>query len=414
MKATAGPSVPHSGTLVFDPRLETMPRGETEQLQLERLQALLARLKRNVRRYREQLGDASIQSLADLARLPVTRPEDLITAFPYGMFALPLREVIRLHSTVGPDGKQLVIGHTRNDLSHWGRLVARQLAAANVSNHDVIQICLEGGVFSGAAGYILGAERIEASMIPEDPIHIEYQLATLQNYRATVLITTPSNARDLVAAIEERKIDPQSLNLLTVVLSRPIPPEEREALRSGLFAEVRCGFGIPEILDPGLCVECPEGQLHVNEDQFVAEVRDGELLVTTLCREAMPLLRYATRLACELRTGRCACGRTGSILTPGPRLDGQLRVREKTLYPAQIGDVLARTKAKGHPARHRVTERGVIIALPVTQGIFSDTMRVLEDIKRSVEMEFLSRLGIPAEVQYVSPREFEKYPGCAV
>ncbi|MCX7590954.1 MAG: phenylacetate--CoA ligase, partial [Kiritimatiellae bacterium] len=183
---------------VLDTKRETLPREQIEQVQLERLQALIARLRRNVRRYREMLGDVEVKSLDDLERLPFTTPEDLLASFPYGMFALPLREVMRLHSSVGPDGKQLVVGHTRNDLANWGRLVARQLAAANVSNHDVIQVCLEGGVFSGAAGYLLGAEIIGASVIPEDPIHVEYQLSMLQNYRATVLITSPTNARDLL------------------------------------------------------------------------------------------------------------------------------------------------------------------------------------------------------------------------
>ena len=145
------------GMNVFDRRYETMPRAELEQLQLERLQALLVRLKRNVRRYREKIGDTRVESLADLARLPFTTPEDMAESFPYGMFALPMREVIRLHTTVGPQGKPLVIGHTRNDLAQWGRLVARQLVASGVTANDVIQMCFGGGVY-GAAGYLFGAQ----------------------------------------------------------------------------------------------------------------------------------------------------------------------------------------------------------------------------------------------------------------
>lgn len=147
---------------LFAPRYETMPRAELEQLQLERLQALLVRLKRNVRRYREKLGGERVESLADLARLPLTTPEDMAESFPYGMFAFPLREVIRLHTTVGPGGRPLVIGHTRNDLVQWSRLVARQLSACGVTANDVVQICLGGGIYPGASGYLLGAELIEA------------------------------------------------------------------------------------------------------------------------------------------------------------------------------------------------------------------------------------------------------------
>src|SRR5512140_1049353 len=241
---------------IFDRRNETMPRAELEQMQLERLQALLARLRRNVRRYREKIVDFRLESLADLHRLPFTTQEDMVASFPYGMFAFPLREVIRLHSALGPDGKPLVIGYTRNDLAQWGRLVARQLAASGVTANDVIQISLGGLAHSGAAGYVLGAELIEASVIAEDPVHIDYQLAMLQNYRPTILITTPTNALELTRAIEQRRIDAQSLHLRSVLLSRPVAKALREQLAAGLFAAVRCNFGIPEILDPGFCVEC--------------------------------------------------------------------------------------------------------------------------------------------------------------
>ena len=150
---------------IFDRRYETMSRSELEQLQLERMQALLVRLKRNVRRHREKLGDRRVESLADLARLPFLTPEDLVDSFPYGLFAFPLREVIRLHSTVGPAGKPLVIGHTRNDLAQWGRLVARQLVASGVTANDVIQVSLGTGIYSGVTGYVRGAELVEASVI---------------------------------------------------------------------------------------------------------------------------------------------------------------------------------------------------------------------------------------------------------
>jgi len=202
---------------VFDRRYEMMPRAELEQLQLERLQALLVRLKRNVRRAREKIGDTRVESLADLARLPFTTPEDMVDSFPYGMFALPMREIIRLHTTVGPQGKPLVIGHTRNDLAQWGRLVARQLVAIGVTANDVVQMCFGGGVY-GAAGYLFGAQVIEASVIAEDSAHVDYQIATLQNFQPTVLITTPGNALDLMQVMEQRRLDPQSLHIRTVLL----------------------------------------------------------------------------------------------------------------------------------------------------------------------------------------------------
>ncbi|MBN1675813.1 MAG: hypothetical protein JXR37_32515 [Kiritimatiellae bacterium] len=389
---------------ILDPKYETMRRDLLEQYQLERVQALLARLRRNVRRYRESLSELRFESLADLPRLPATTPEDLVDGFPYGMFALPLREVIRLHSSVGPKGRQLVIGHTRNDLTRWGRLVARQLAAAGVTANDVIQIRVGAGMFEESLGYMLGAERLEASVIPDDPFHIEYQLELMRNYRVSVLVTTPANARALVDLLEERRLDPLSLHLRTVILSRPLAPEERTRLHDRLFADVRAGFGVPEILNPGLCVECSEGRLHVNEDEFLVEIEDGELLVTTLCREAMPLVRYRTRIAAELRAEKCGCGRTGRILTPGARLDGRLLVDERPLYTEQVRDVLLQTKAGGHPFDLDVREERAVISLQVSKDLFGDTIRSMTELQSEVRAEIQSRLGITADVRLLEPK----------
>jgi phenylacetate-CoA ligase len=387
---------------VFDRRYELMPHAELEQLQLERLQALLVRLKRNVRRAREKIGDTTVESLADLARLPFTTPEDMVESFPYGMFALPMREIIRLHSTVGPQGKPLVIGHTRNDLAQWGRLVARQLTAIGVTANDVVQMCFGGGVY-GAAGYLFGAQVIEASVIAEDSAHVDYQIATLQNYRPTVLITTPGNALDLVQVMEQRHLDPQSLHVRTVLLSRPVSGEIRERLATGLFARVHCNFGLGEILNPGLCLECEAGHLHVHEDYFLPEIQDGELVLTALCREALPLLRYRTRVRCELTREKCACGRTGARIVPGERLDGRLRVNETPLYESQIAGVLARTKAAGRPFTFAVFERRIVVAVEISDDLFADAVGLIEEQTREIESEFLARLGIEADVRFISP-----------
>jgi phenylacetate-CoA ligase len=389
---------------IFDRRYETMPRTELEQLQLERLQALLARLRRNVRRYREQIADVRVESLKDLAKLPPTTPEDIEEAFPYGLFALPLREVIRLHSILGPKGTPLVIGHTRNDLAHWGRLVARQLVASGVTANDVVQVCLGGSLCRGASGYVLGAESIEASVIAEEPFHVDAQLAMLRNYRPTMLIATPTNALELMRTMERRRIDPPSLNLRTLLLSRPVDAETREQLRAGLLVSVHCNFGVDEILDPGLCVECEEGRFHVNEDQFLIEEQDGELIVTTLAREAMPLLRYRTRIACQVSHERCPCGRTAVIIMPGGRLDNRLRVAETQVYETQIAEVLEQTRAAGHEFTLKVADRRILVSISMTEELFSDMMWPIENLARDIESEFYARLGIEAEVTFFSPR----------
>jgi phenylacetate-CoA ligase len=388
---------------VFDRDRETMRPDLREQVQFERLQALLARLRRNVRRYREQLGDIRIESLADLTKLPLTAPEDLVDAFPYGMFALPLREVARLDSLVGPDGRQLVTGHTANDLKLWGRLTARQLVAAGVTSSDIIQVCFGGGFFSHAFGYMLGAGVVEASVIPEETLHVDYQLQVLSSYRTSALITTPTNAADLMALLRTQHKDPQALQLRTVLLTRPVRPELRHELEAGLCARVCCGFGVSAVMDPGLCVECEAGRLHVNEDCFLAESVGGELVLTTLCHEAMPLLRYRTRVSCGMERMKCDCGRTGIVLTPGERLDGRQRVNEIPLYERQVDQILRQTRAAGQPFRIAISERRVAVAIEVSEDFFGDQMRGLELLRREIQSEFLSRLGIEAEVQYVAP-----------
>ena len=385
---------------VVDRRNELMPREELGQLQLERLQALLARLRRSVRRYRETLADARVDSLDDLKHLPFTTPRDLAESFPYGMFALPLREVIRLHSTVGPNGKPLIIGHTRNDVAQWGRLVARQLVAAGVTANDIIQISLGGAIHHGAAGYALGAETIEASIIAEDPMHIDYQLAMLKNYRPTVLITTPLNASRLMAELERRHMDPQSFSLRAILLSRPVDTETRERLRAGLFSEAKCNFGIGEIMDPGLCVECEAGHFHVNEDHFLVERVEGELVITTLTREAVPLLRYRTRIACEMAGEPCSCGRTGVVVTPGRRVDGRLRVAETPLYESQIADVLAQTLSDGVKFKFQTLDDRIDIEVPMTAALFGDTIRSIERLESAIQSEFRTRFGLDAQVHF--------------
>lgn len=394
----------------FDPRLESLPRRELEQLQLERLQALVARLKRSVRHYRERLGDAHPESLAELARLPLTSPEDLAAAFPYGMLALPLRSVMRVHATVGPGGAQLVSGHTRNDLAHWGRLVARQYAAAAITAHDVIQVAVEGGSLPGAYGYALGAERLEASVVAEDPYCVEHQLELLRNYRATVLVTTPTRAADLAALVESSGCDPHALPLQTVLLSRPVAPAAREALKLALFVEVRCGFGVSEVMDPGLCVECSAGNLHLNEDHFLAEIVDGELVLTTLCREAMPLLRYRTRVGAALARADCACGRTGAIVRPGGRLDDRLLVGERWIDRAQIANLLAATPLRDHAVAIEVGAQRVIVTVRLTAALFQDTVRTLETLQARVAADFMARLGIVCELRFAEPGRWKEQP----
>jgi phenylacetate-CoA ligase len=210
--------------------------------------------------------------------------------------------------------------------------------------------------------------------------------------------------------MEQCRLDPQSLHIRTVLLSRPVDHETRERLAAGLFARVQCNFGLGEILNPGLCVECAAGHFHVHEDHFLAEAQDGELVLTTLCREALPLLRYRTRVRCELTRDKCSCGRTGARIVPGERLDGRLRVNETPLYEGQIAGVLARTKAAGRPFTVTVSERRIVVSVEISDELFADAVGLIEELTREIESEFLARLGIEADVRFISPWS-ELHPG---
>lgn len=388
---------------VFDRRHELMPRHELEQLQLERLQSLLVRLTRNVRRYREQIAGIHVRSIDDLAQLPFTTPEEMESSFPYGMFALPMGRVVRVHSTTGPGGRRLVIGHTRNDLVQWGRLVARQLVASGLTEKDVVQIALGAGPQRGGSGYLLGAELIEASVIGEEASHVDVQISMLQTYRPTTLIATPTIALELAHTLETDKIDLQSIHLRTLLLTRPVSEAVKVELESLLLVDVQSNFGIDQILDPGFSVQCAEGHFHVNEDQFLVETQQGELVVTTLCREAMPLLRYRTRLACHILREKCPCGRTGAILVPGAPLDGRLSINETTLYEPQIAQTLNNTPAADHPFTFQTTDRYLILSIEMSPKLYSDKMSQMIDTRRAIEEQFHIELGIEAQVRFTTP-----------
>jgi phenylacetate-CoA ligase len=183
-----------------------------------------------------------------------------------------------------------------------------------------------------------------------------------------------------------------------------VDKDTREQLAAGLCARVQCNFGLGEILNPGLCVECEAGHFHINEDHFLPEIQDGELVLTTLCREALPLLRYRTRVRCELTRDKCSCGRVGAIIVPGNRLDHRRYVNEIPLYEGQIAEVIARTKAAGQPFTVAFSERSIVVSIEISDVLFDDTVGFIESLTHEIESEFLARLGIEAEVRFITPR----------
>ena len=342
--------------MTWQPDRECMERAELEQLQLERLEVTLNRVQRSVPFYRRRFAEAGfeaegLRSLEDLRRLPFTTKQDLRDNHPYGLFAVPLRDVVRVHASSGTTGLATAVGYTRNDLERWSDLVARVLVAGGVGKEDVVQVAFDYGLFTGAFGFHQGAERIGASVIPVSSASPRRQLEIMRDYRSTALVCTPSHARTLAAAAREAGIEPGALSLRSGLFgAEPWPESVRTELQAGLKLVATDNYGLSEVGGPGLSGECVERRgLHVAEDHFLVEVVDpetlapvadgavGELVVTTLTREAVPVIRFRTRDLASITRVPCACGRTLARMSRVKgRTDDLILVKGARFFPSEI------------------------------------------------------------------------------
>lgn len=422
---------------IWDQQYECMPREEIEQLQLERLQATLHRAYKNVTCYRTKfdtlgIDPDDISSLSDLSLLPFTTKEDLRINYPYGMFAVPLREVVRIHSSSGTTGKPTVVGYTKNDIRIWSNLVARFLTAAGVSHDDVVQIAFGYGLFTGAFGLHYGAEAIGASVIPMGGGNTEKQLLIMQDYRTTALVCTPSYAMTLADRMETLGINPKSLSLKTGLFGgEPWSEAMRSEIESRLSINATDNYGLSEVIGPGVAGEClNKCGMHIFEDAFIPEIIDpesgavlppgsvGELVLTTLCKEAFPMIRYRTRDITSLDYAPCACGRTIVRMkkTMG-RSDDMLIIKGVNVFPSQIEEVLMTIDGCEPHYQLVVDRKGALdvleVQIEVTERIFFDEMKLqrsfLENVKRKIE----SVLGVGVSVKLVEPRTIPRFEGKA-
>ncbi len=422
---------------IWDPTHECMLRGELEQLQLERLQATLNRVYKNVTCYRNKFNGAGIvpediRTLADLSRLPFTTKEDLRLNYPYGMFAVPLREVVRIHSSSGTTGKPTVVGYTRNDLQSWSNLVARFMTAAGVTHDDVVQIAFGYGMFTGAFGLHYGAETIGASVIPMSSGNTEKQLMIMQDYRTTTLVCTPSYAITLADRMERMGIDPKSLSLKVGLFGgEPWSEAMRKEIEARLLISATDNYGLSEIIGPGVAGECQQKcGMHLFEDAFIPEIIDpetcqplppgsvGELVLTALTKEAFPMIRYRTRDITSLDYSPCACGRTLVRMrkTMG-RSDDMLIIKGVNVFPSQIEEVLFAIEGC-EPHYQLVVERQgsmdvLEVRIEVTENIFFDEMKKQRAFLELVEKRIESMLGVGVTVKLVEPNSIPRHEGKA-
>jgi len=351
--------------MIYQQSCETMPRDELEQLQIERLQMTLNRVYRNVAFYRKGFDAAGvdigkIRSVGDLKELPFTTKEDLHASYPYDMFAVPLKDIVRIHSSSGTTGRPIVVGYTKNDIQHWSALTARVLTAAGITEHDFVQIAFEYSLFTGGLGFHYGAERIGASVIPSSASgNIQKQLYIMKDYKTSALLSTPSFAITIASNLREMGIHPESLNLRVGIFgAEPWSDAIRARIEDELRLDAYDSYGLSEIMGPGVSGECAHKcGLHVNEDHFIVEVIDpatgaplgygaeGELVFTTITKEGVPLIRYRTGDLGTLTGGTCECGRTFARMSRvSRRIDDMIIVRGVKIVPRQIEEILLRVE----------------------------------------------------------------------
>jgi len=411
----------------FEPALETMDRRELAQVQLERLQATLNRVARNVPLYRRRFAERDIDpeafaDLADVRRLPFTTKADLREAYPYGLFAVPLREVVRLHASSGTSGKPVVVGYTRNDIKTWSRLVARILVAAGANRDDLVQIALGYGLFTGGIGFHYGAEALGAAVIPASSGGTRRQVAIMQDYRTTVFVATPSYALYLADTLAAMDVNVNALSLRFGLFGAETWTEAmRAAIEDRLKLTATDNYGLSEIMGPGVAGECQmKAGMHVSEDHFFIEIvhpvtgeplpdgEEGELVITTLTKEAFPMIRFRTGDITRILPEPCACGRTmrriGRIVG---RSDDMLIVRGVNVFPSRVESLLL--EAEGVTPNYRIvlTRSGALdealVEVEPTEELLFDRVAEHQVLVDRIERRFASELGVGIAVRLVEP-----------
>lgn len=421
--------------IMYSREFEAMHPDELKQHQLEKLQAMLNRIYRNVAFYRESfhrngIDTAGIRSLEDLSNLPFTKKADLLTSYPYGMFAVPLKDVVRLHSTSGTTGKPIVTGYTKNDLAVWSSLTARILTACGVSDNDFLQVAFNYNLTTGAFGFHAGAERLGCSVIPASREDIKKQIMVMKDYKTTVLAATPGFALHAANILKEEGIHPDELSLKTGILgAEPWSERIRTEVEDGLGITAYDNYGLTEIIGPGVSFECRERRgLHVNEDHFIIEVVDpetgepleegekGELVFTTLTRHANPLLRYRTGDLGAIIPGACSCGRTFRRMERvSDRLDDMIIIEGVNVFPSQIEDAIK--TVEGIKPHYRIVlrrEKGMDaleVQVEVAKSVFSDEGKDLENVRNAIRDELITRLGISPKITLVEPKKLAARDG---
>ncbi|MEG0011996.1 MAG: phenylacetate--CoA ligase [Muribaculaceae bacterium] len=417
--------------------IECIDREDLERLQSSRLCTMIERIYNNVPHYKKKFDDAGINpkdinSIKQLKDLPFTVKQDLRDNYPFGLFTVPQSQIVRLHASSGTTGKPTVVGYTKNDLEMWSEVLARSLTMAGISNKDIVQVAYGYGLFTGGIGMHYGVEKVGASVIPISTGNTKKQLQIMEDFGTTAIACTPSYAAFLAESIIEKGIK-DNLKLRRLVCgAEPWSEEMRKHIENSLGIKAYNVYGLSEIIGPGVSMECEcQNGSHIQEDHFIPEIIDpeteevlpygqvGELVFTTITKEAMPLLRYRTRDLCSLNIEKCDCGRTmvrmGSIIG---RSDDMLIIRGVNVFPSQVESVLMdiyETTPNYILSVDRINNLDTLeIKVEIGDKFWTTEIREIENLKKRIAQAVQSTLGISATIRLAEPHSLSRSEGKAI
>jgi len=421
----------------YTPEIETASKEFIQTLQSERLVATVKRVYDNVPFYREKMlavgiTPEDIRTVEDLKKLPFSYKQDLRDTYPYGLFAVPLKDVVRLHASSGTTGKQIVVGYTANDMEVWDTCVARALTAAGCTEEDIVHVSYGYGLFTGGLGADGGARKLGATAVPVSSGNTQRQVTILKDFGSTILCCTPSYALHIAEVLYASGMTKDDISLKAGIFgAEPWTNEMREKIQELLGITAYDIYGLTEIIGPGVAFECKEQSgMHINEDHFIVEVIDpdtgevlpedtqGELVFTCITKEAFPIIRYRTRDIGIITRKPCSCGRTLVKMTkPRGRTDDMLIIRGVNVFPSQIETVLLE---KGYTANYQiVVDRennfdSIEVRVEISNENFSDTVKALSNRAKELSEALKNLLGVNAKVTLMEPNSIPRSEGKAV
>lgn len=423
--------------MIWNETIECASRDEMMSIQSERLVRTVQRVYHNIPSYRAKMQEkgllpGDINSIEDISQLPFTEKTDLRDNYPFGMFTVPMSEIVRLHASSGTTGKPTVVGYTRNDLQMWSEVVTRSLSMAGVHKNDIVQVAYGYGLFTGGLGLHYGTENLGATVIPISGGNTQKQIQLMQDFGSSVIACTPSYALYLAEAMREMGIDPEFLKLRVGIFgAEPWSENMRKEIEAQLKIKAIDIYGLSEVVGPGVSCECEQqAGMHVNEDHFVPEIIDpitlepvtpgevGELVFSTITKEGIPILRYRTRDLTRLIYDKCECGRTLVRMEKCKgRSDDMFIIRGVNVFPSQIESVLLEM-SETEPHYLLIVEReGTLdvlkLMVEVQEQFFSDEIKELEALRKKIKNNIQSTLGISCDVKLVEPKTIERTAGKA-